>query len=307
MKLPLRTGASERQRLALALGLGLIVVWASALTVQKQVYAVMSVPGFLLLRYCLLPAFAAVLLCWRHGRHWPRLSAAHWRAMLLAAVLGQVLHVSLVAHGIHRSTAFSSAIILACGPVCTLVTLSVSTRQRLGLRQFGGVMLALMGVLVFLSDKLLRADWSGTSGDLMLLAGVALFSIYSVQVQPLFASHGSLETMCYTTILAAPITVALNFFAGGSVPWATLSVLDWLSFLWISLVVAFGGWMLWGWVSVVRGVDRTAPLMYLLPPIAGIFAWAISGEVFGLAKLAGAALALVGVAISQQGARVAAG
>jgi drug/metabolite transporter (DMT)-like permease len=65
------------------------------------------------------------------------------------------------------------------------------------------------------------------------------------------------------------------------------------------LVSAFLGWLVWGWVNAVRGVARSAPLMYLMPPVAGLVAWAVTGESYTGTKLAGAALALTGVALAQ--------
>jgi drug/metabolite transporter (DMT)-like permease len=50
---------------------------------------------------------------------------------------------------------------------------------------------------------------------------------------------------------------------------------------------------------VVRGVARTAPLLYGVPPVAGVIAAIMTGESFGPLKLAGAALAITGVALSQ--------
>ncbi len=49
----------------------------------------------------------------------------------------------------------------------------------------------------------------------------------------------------------------------------------------------------------MRGVARTAPLMYLMPPVAGLVAWAVSDERFTAAKLIGAAITLGGVALAQ--------
>ena len=297
------TQTTGRERLALGVGLALVVVWATAFTIQKQVYQAMSASGFLFARYLFVPLCAAVLLCIRHGLVWPRFSRQDAGALLAAAVVGQVLHVGLVTFGIHRSTAFSSALILACGPVFTLLVLRILGREQWGVRQLLGVGMALAGVLIFLSDKWLHADWSGTTGDLMLLASAALFSIYSVQSKSVFERLGSLEAMCYSTLMAAPFTVLLNLHAVHEVAWQALPPLIWLGFAWVSLGVAFGGWMLWGWVSVVRGVSRTAPLMYLMPPVAGLFAWAVSGEAFGPAKLAGAGLALAGVVVAQHQGR----
>jgi drug/metabolite transporter (DMT)-like permease len=292
--------STSRHRLALGVALVLIVVWGTAFTVQKQVFQAMTVSGFLFARYLFLPVCAALLLCSRHGLRWPWPGAKDRRALVLAALLGQVLHVSLVTFGIDRSTAFSSALILACGPIFTLLVLRVTGHERWGARQLLGVLLAVAGVLIFLSEKWLRADWSGTSGDAMLLGGAALFSIYSVQTKSLFERMGSMDAMCFTTLLASPVTVLLNICAWGQVNWSALTTTVWLGFVWISLGVAFLGWMLWGWASVVRGVARTAPLMYLMPPVAGLFAWVFSGEVFGFSKLAGAGLALAGVAITQR-------
>jgi drug/metabolite transporter (DMT)-like permease len=49
----------------------------------------------------------------------------------------------------------------------------------------------------------------------------------------------------------------------------------------------------------VRGVARTAPLMYLMPPVAGVVAWIMTDETFTAMKLLGAAVTLAGVAYAQ--------
>ena len=39
--------------------------------------------------------------------------------------------------------------------------------------------------------------------------------------------------------------------------------------------------------------------MYLMPPMAGLFAWALSGEHYSGIKMAGAGVTLLGVALAQ--------
>ena len=73
----------------------------------------------------------------------------------------------------------------------------------------------------------------------------------------------------------------------------------WLGLVYTVLIAAFLGWLVWGWVNAVRGVARSAPLMYLMPPIAGLVAWAATGERYTAVKLTGAALTLGGVALAQ--------
>jgi drug/metabolite transporter (DMT)-like permease len=54
-------------------------------------------------------------------------------------------------------------------------------------------------------------------------------------------------------------------------------------------------------VNSVRGVARSAPFMYLMPPVAGVMAWLTLGETFTWLKLVGAAITMAGVAWAQFG------
>ena len=69
---------------------------------------------------------------------------------------------------------------------------------------------------------------------------------------------------------------------------------------------SFVGWIAWAWINSVRGLARSAPLQYLMPPIAGLSAWLTLGEGFTWLKVAGAAVTMAGVAWAQFGMRSAA-
>ena len=277
----------------------LVLLWGASFSIQKTAYAGMGPGAFLFCRTLLMTLCALALLRWRGSPLWPRLQPHEQRPLLFCAAIGSVLHILLVTYGIHRSTPFSSALIMACGPVCTLLLLRVWRGIRLGRHQMLGVGVAFGGVLLFMSEKLLLADWRAGSGDLMMLVSALVFSLYTITVAPLNERHGGPEVLCWSTLLAAPLMLLLNAPAALVAPYAELSVAIWSAFLWSVLVSAFFGWMLWGWVNGVRGVARTAPLLYGVPPAAGLVAWLTVGESYGGLKLAGAALVLGGVAWTQ--------
>ncbi|KNZ32959.1 MAG: multidrug DMT transporter permease [Methylibium sp. NZG] len=279
--------------------LALVLVWGANFSVQKAVFNAMSPGGFLFVRYLIMPVAAALLLFWRHGLHWPRLPREDLWALLRLGVVGHVLHVGLVTYGIHWSTPFSSALILACGPVFTLLILRWYGLEHLTRGQVAGVAVACLGVLVFLSDKLTGGQWRAGGGDLVLLIAAAFFSYYTVMAKPQIERHGSVTVMAYATLMASAPLVALNLPAGLGVELTAISPAIWMGTFYSVLISAFLGWMVWGWVNAVRGVARTAPLMYLMPPVAGLVAWALTGERYTAVKLAGAALTLAGVALAQ--------
>lgn len=291
--------SGDRSRRALWAALALILVWGANFTVQKAIFQALSPGGFLFVRYLIMPVAATVLLCARFGLRWPRVSRADAWALLRLGLVGHLLHVGLVTYGIHWSTAFSSSLILACGPVFTLLILHWHGHEKLTRGSVAGVAVACVGVLAFLSDKLFGGHWQAGAGDLVLLVAASFFSWYTVASKPLIERLGGVTVMTYAVLLGSAPVVALSLPAGLAVAWADVPVAIWLGTFYAVIVSAFLGWLVWGWVNGVRGVARTAPLMYLMPPVAGLVAWALTGERYSAMKIAGAAITLGGVAIAQ--------
>jgi len=284
---------------ALWAALALILVWGANFTVQKAIFQALSPGGFLFVRYLIMPVAAALLLCARFGRHWPRPSRADAFALLRLGLVGHLLHVGLVTYGIHWSTAFSSSLILACGPVFTLLILHWHGHEKLTTGSVAGVAVACLGVLAFLSDKLFGGHWQAGAGDLVLLVAASLFSWYTVAAKPLIERLGGVVVMTYAVLFGSLPVVLVGLPAGLAVTWSEVTPAIWAGTFYSVIVSAFLGWLVWGWVNAVRGVARTAPLMYLMPPVAGLVAWGLTGERYSAMKIAGAAIALGGVALAQ--------
>jgi drug/metabolite transporter (DMT)-like permease len=294
-----------RQRLALAVALGLMLLWGSNYSVQKAVLAEIGPGALVFMRYLVTPACAVALLLWRHGWRWPRLERRDWLGLAGLAALGHVAHVNVMTQAMHLSTPFSSALISALGPMFTLLLVRLLHGERFTRLQVGGVALAMAGVLVFLSDKFALMRTQGL-GDLLLLLAALLFSAHTVAATRLLSRLGVAVVMAYSTLLAMPLMLLINAPQALAVPWASLPAALWWALFWTLAVASFAGWLAWGWLNDHIGVPRTAPLLYLLPPVAGLISWLALGESFSALKIAGAVMAGVGVAATQFGAAAAA-
>jgi drug/metabolite transporter (DMT)-like permease len=291
--------AKQQNNLAMAAALILILIWGANFSVQKYLLDTLSPSGFLLARYMIMPTCALIMMRITLGRFFPPMARKDILELASLGFVGHSLHVGIVCYGIHLSTPFSSSVILACGPIFTLLILRWKGHEKLQRYQVLGVTVAFLGVLLFLSEKIMKGDLRATGGDLVLFVASILFSYYTVQAKPLLEKHGSILTMGYATLLGGLPVMLLSIPTGLQAAWASLGVQGWVALAWSVLISAFGGWLVWGWVNQVRGVARTAPLMYLMPPVAGLFAWAITGEQYTAIKLVGAAIALIGVAFAQ--------
>ena len=295
----MRGADSRRQDLALWAGLATIVVWGANFSVQKHLLGMLEPSGFLFARYLILPACALGMLLHAGGGRIPRIGATDLRALAVLGLVSHTVHVGIVVYGIHWSTPFSSSLIAACGPVFTLLILRAQRVETLSPAQVFGVAVSFAGVLLFLSDKLLSGRWQAGGGDLLLLFAALCFSWYTVAAKPLTIRLGARDTMAWSTLLGSAPLVVVSWPGAMRVEWSALPWHAWALLAWAVVVSAFVGWIVWAWVNVVRGVARTAPMMYLMPPVAGVIAWLVTGEDFRGAKLAGAAVTLAGVALAQ--------
>jgi drug/metabolite transporter (DMT)-like permease len=295
------------QKWALAAGIALMVVWGVNFAITKVVLAELGVWPFLFIRFLSLPLFGFALLLAVTRRHfrrsWPQ--RADLARFVAAGLIGHTAHVSLVMWGINLSTAFSSSLVLTSSPLWTLLILAVLGAEKLHGRQLAGTLIAFAGIVLFLSDKFASGFALAGAGDLVLLFAASLFSLYTVISKPLVERYGPLNVMCYSLLFGAPPIVLATLPAFLGAPLEGIGAGVWLGVFWAIAVSSFLGWIAWAWVNSVCGLARSAPLQYLMPPIAGLVAWLTLGETFTGLKILGAVVALAGIAWAQSSAKAA--
>ncbi len=280
-----------------------MLAWGMNFAFVKYVLEHLGVGAFMFLRFLVLPLLGLVLLVaiFRHriAHTWPR--RADLPRFLLCALIGHVLHISAVMYGMNLSTAFSSSLVLTCQPLFTLAILAWLGTERLRKQQVAGTLVAFAGIALFLADKFAAGFSRAGLGDLTLLIAGASFSAYTVLSRPLVDRYGPLIVLSYTLLFSMPVMLPLTapFFA--DLKLASLGPAVWAALFWALVVCSFFGWLSWTWVNSVRGVARSAPFMYLMPPVAGVMAWLTLGETFTWLKIAGAAITMGGVAWAQFG------
>lgn len=290
---------NDRQTAPFAAALAVVLTWGLNFPLQKALFGQVGPMGFLGLRYLLVPFCAVALLCWRFGTRWPRLDRTEVWPLVRLTLVGQGLHLLLSAYGMQGSTAFSASVLLACGPVFTLLILRASGVEKLSRGQVAGVAAAAAGALLFTSDKLLAAEWQASLGDLTLLAAASLFSYYTVASKPLIQHHGGVTVLGYGSLVCTLPMLLWCAPTLASLDWQAQPGWVWAGTVWQVAGGGFIGWLAWGWANEKRGVARTAPLIYLMPLVAGLAAWAWGGEQFSAHKLLGAGVILAGVALAQ--------
>ena len=280
-----------------------MVAWGMNFVFVKYVLDNLGFGAFMFLRFLVLPllGLALLVIIFRHriAHTWPK--RADLPRFLLCALVGHVIHISAVMYGMNLSTAFSSSLVLTCQPLFTLAILAWLGAERLRGQQIAGTLLAFAGISLFLADKFAAGFSRAGVGDLTLLVAGASFSAYTVLSRPLADRYGPLIVLSYTLLFSMPLMLALTYPFFADLKAASYGPAVWAAIFWALVVCSFCGWLVWTWVNSVRGIARSAPFMYLMPPVAGVMAWLTLGETFTWAKIVGAGVTMAGVAWAQFG------
>jgi drug/metabolite transporter (DMT)-like permease len=294
---------TRRQRIqADMVALLVVSVWGMSFAIQKVALEQFTAPAFMCLRYLgMLVLSWGVLLChrWRTGDA-IGIRRSDLPGLALAGALGYTLYIPLSTFGLSYTTAFSNALLIAVAPLFAIALLRALRLEPIGPGQYAGMLVALIGVTVFLLPALRLKTGHSALGDLLSLAGAVFFAGYSVASKPLLSRYRLPVMMAYTlTIGTVPVVLPLLPSLAGH-RWDLITAEGWTAFAWTVVVPVYVAWTLWNWTIGRVGVARASVFMYLVPVAGGITSWILFGEGFGTLKITGAALVLAGLAVARR-------
>ncbi len=288
-------------RWSFPIAVALMIVWGVNFSVTKIILDQVPVGAMLFVRFLwmLLLGLGLLAIVYR-GRIRESLPRRRDVPRFIAAgLIGHTAHVGLVTWGLHLSTPFSSSLVLTSGPLWTLLILAALGAEKLRPPQVVGTVAAFFGILLFMSDKFSSGVLRAGLGDLVLLFAAGLFALYTVVTRPLTSRYGAPVLLSYTLLVGAPPVLLFTLPAFLAEPWAALPASLWLWMFYAVTISSFLGWLGWAWINQVRGIAKSAPLMYMMPPIAGLVSWVTLGEHFTWLKMVGALVTMAGVAWAQ--------
>ncbi|MEA2861028.1 MAG: hypothetical protein QOC72_3067, partial [Methylobacteriaceae bacterium] len=238
------------------------------------------------------------------GARWPATSA-DWVHAAFSGVLLHAIYLGgvwiAIAHGVPASI---SALLAALQPILTAALAPLLLRERIGAKQWLGIVLGFAGIIVVLSPKLASVA-PGQLGAVTIPLAINAIAMIAVTAgtfyQKRYIHSGDLRTV---TILQYAGALAVTLPIAWLIEPMRLEVnaTTILIMLWSVLAISIGAIALL-LLLIRRGeVSRAAQLIYLVPPTAAVQAWLLFGEQLSPPQLAGMALTVIGVALASRAA-----
>lgn len=274
------------------------IIWGSNYSVIK--YVVQQVPGRAFNGLRLLIASAVFLLVISTSRrdHVRRLTARDWAVVVLLGVVGQFLYQILFIEGLSRTSVLNASIIIACTPAAVSLVSAAVGHERLPLAHWLGTALSFVGVTLIVRGGAVSGAGSLT-GDLMMIACVLCWTVYTVAGRPLLANYSPITitglSMAIGTVIFLPFAAA-DF---ARTPWAEVRVVAWVCVVFSSLLALNFSYTAWYLGVRQLGSSRTSIYSNVVPVAALLVAMVWLGERLAGMRLAGAVLVAAGVLLTR--------
>lgn len=223
---------------------------------------------------------------------------ADWGAMVLLGLFGVVGYHYFFFSSLRYTATANTAIINAFNPVVTGVMAALFIGERLSRRQYGGIVLALLGVLTLLTRGNLTAllTLQLNRGDGLMLCAVLCWVVYSLIIKQLSQRYSGLTITFYAAVAGVGQLLGLASLERWWLQLATLSLASSIAILYMGVAASGIAYLLFNLSIQQVGPTRTASVVYSLVPIfvAGL-AWLFFREPLTATMMASMGLILLGV------------
>jgi drug/metabolite transporter (DMT)-like permease len=247
-------------------------------------------------------AFLIILpFAWKHlKRDWSAIRG-QLGVMILLSVTGISAFNTMQYWALEHTQALNTLLLQSAGPLFVAVWSLILLGYRLTPAQAGGIVLSLAGVLVILlhGDFTTLANIEFNRGDIVFIAALAIFGIYSVMSLKRPQIHG-LSFGAFTFGCGAACLIPLLIWEMVSRPLMQLDAANLLTLFYVAVFPSTLAFLCFNRGVQLIGANRAAPFFHLVPVFGAVMAMVFLGERPQLFHIIGFALVLSGVFIASR-------
>lgn len=228
------------------------------------------------------------------GRHEP-FDRRDWLLLLCLAWAGFALPMVLLVHGVERSTATNGALMAPVEPIGILLGGALVLGERLTAVRFAAIALGALGATLIVLGGEVTPGVSDPIGDLLIFAGYAAWSIYTLAAKPLLDRHDATRISVWAIALTVPPLVAIAALQPVDLERA-LPALVWV------VVLAFTATSLatYAWNRALGAISAStmAAFIFVQPVVGAVLGPVVLGERIGWLAALGTLVAIAGVVLA---------
>lgn len=220
-----------------------------------------------------------------------------WLRLVVFALLGVTAFNAMVYIGLSHTPAINGALINSAAPIFVFVTVWLAFGERASWLQMLGVGISLAGVatIVTRGDLAALVRLEIGRGDLLIIAAVYLWGIYSIMLRRWPSSLSPTVFLAVIMIIGMVFLVPLYLWEHAAGRTVAVNAESIGGIVYLGLFASLGAYICWNRGVQAVGASRGSLFQHLIPVFTAIFAVLLIGERVQGFHLVGIALILFGI------------
>ena len=270
----------------------LSVLWGAAYLFMRAAVPAFGPAPLIALRMAIAVAVLLPLLVWRGGL---AQLAQHPVALLVLAVLFTALPFLLLGFAAQHLTAGLLSVLNATAPLFAALLAHFAFHERLGPWRSAGLVIGFGGVVLLTAESV---SFKSTDGLLAVGAVLVTSALWSLGANFTRRRLGGMDNLALTVGSLGVASLALTPMAALTWPAAAPPLRAWIEVFFLGVASSGLGFLLYYRLLRRIGTVRAMSVTFLNPVVALIAGALYLGEVITWQTLAGAAVVLLGTALS---------
>jgi drug/metabolite transporter (DMT)-like permease len=208
-----------------------------------------------------------------------------WKMICLQALFGIFLFRAFLLFGLQNTSSTEAGILIGAAPVLTSILARVVLKERANAKTVGGIIFAVLGVLLFQGALLSSLEVEHILGNMLVLCAAACESLFNILSRVHSVNKAASNVDKIDPVVQALLVSAVAFLfclIPASLEHPVLSLISlhlkgWISLLWYGLFVTMLSYVLW-YAGIRRCTAYTATFSSVMPLTSMVLSFLILKE-----------------------------
>jgi drug/metabolite transporter (DMT)-like permease len=233
-----------------------------------------------------------------------RVARADLPALALLGFVAIPVNQGLFLAGLARSTTGHAALLYALTPIFVFLLARARLGERATPLKVTGIAVAFAGVLVVLLARgALGVEGARETlvGDLMILGAVMAWAVYAVGGKIYAERYGAVTSTGVSVVAGTLIYLPFGLWLSDADRFRMMSGAGWAAVAYLVVLTSVVSYVIYYWALARVDASRVAIWSNLQPVLTALLAWAVYGERITVPFVAGGAMVIAGVVLTERG------
>jgi len=276
------------------------LIASSTHIMAKGVTAELS-PALILLFRALIATSVYFLYLGIRKNSFKRIEPKDWWFVAILGILNIPVNQYFFLIGISYTTAPNVSLAYALSPIFVFIIAAIFLKERISFLKIAGIILAVSGAIVLLSEKGFNFSSDSMKGDIFALLASLSWGLYTIIGRNFSRKYGAIYSTAISMLSGLIFFIPVFFIADGSLDLSKVTILNWGQIIYLGAITSGLGYALWFYALKKIEASKLSVFNNFQPVLTAILAFLIFGTGVSMYFVVGGVMIILGVVLTQRG------